>query len=198
MTSGDRVLSNLPATERHPPGEWAMLLLIATEAALFACLLFTYFYLGARAPVWPPFGPPDLRIASVNTVLLLASSLTLRWGERGLRSGQLGRLRLGLGFTLVLGTSFLGLQGYEYSRQTFTPRTDAYGSAFFTVTGMHGAHVLVGLVILTVISMMARRSELDAKGHTYVSNAALYWHFVDLVWLAVFTSLYLAPRLGLR
>jgi heme/copper-type cytochrome/quinol oxidase subunit 3 len=202
MTSPDTyALSALPvgkAAERHPPGQWGMLLLISTEAALFACLLFSYFYLGARSTTpWPPFGPPDLHVAALNTLILLSSSVTLHWGERGIRRGQVGRLRVGLALTILLGLTFLSLQGYEYSRQPFTPMTDAYGSTFFTVTGMHGTHVFVGLVVLTVVSVMAARGKFAADRHWYVSNAALYWHFVDAVWIAVFSSLYLSPHLGL-
>lgn len=200
MTGLDRdLLSTLPvgrAEEEHPPGRWGMLLLISTEAALFSCLIFGYFYLGVRSESWPPFGPPDLRVASLNTVLLLSSSGTLRWGERGIRLGNVKRLRLGIALTLVLGASFLSLQGYEYSRQPFTPTTDAYGSAFFTVTGMHGAHVFIGLVVLSVLLVMTMLGKFGARNHAYVTNAALYWHFVDAVWLVVFSSLYLSPRLG--
>ena len=185
------------AVEAHPPGQWGMLLLIATESALFGCLLFSYFYLGARAPAWPPSGPPELTLASINTVLLLSSSAALHWGERGIRRGHVGRLRAGLALTIVLGAVFLSLQGIEYHRQSLTPATDAYSSAFYTVTGVHGAHVLVGLVVLAVLSVMAARGKFDKADHAYVSNAALYWHFVDAVWLAVFSSLYLAPHLGL-
>jgi len=183
--------------ERHPPGQWGMALLIATEAALFGCLLFSYFYLGARARVWPPHGAPDLRLASLNTVILLSSSATLHWAERGIRRGRVARLRLGLALTMALGLGFLSLQAVEYSRQPFGPGTDAYGSAFFTITGMHGTHVFVGLLTLGVISLMAWLGKFGARHHAYVSNAALYWHFVDVVWLAVYASLYLTPHLGL-
>jgi len=194
-------LSGLPvgnAAELHPTGQWGMSLLIVTEAALFAFLLFSYFYLGARAPgVWPPGGPPDLGLVLPNTFILLSSSVALLWGEAGIRRGDTRRLVIGLAAAIVLGTTFLTLQGVEYSRKTFTPATDAYGSAFFTITGLHGTHVLVGLIVLSVVLVMACRGQFSERDHHYVSNAALYWHFVDVVWLFVFTSLYLTPRLGL-
>lgn len=192
-------LSTLPvgnAAEAHPPGQWGMLLLIATEAALFASLIFSYFYLSVRAPVWPPHDPPELTVATVNTFILLASSLTLHWGERGIRKGSVGRMKTGLLLTILLGAVFLGLQGFEYSRLGFAPWTDAYGSAFFTITGMHGTHVLVGLLILVFLSVMGLKGMLTQDDHHYLSNAALYWHFVDAVWLAVYTSLYLSPHFG--
>lgn len=186
------------AVEAHPTGQWGMALLIATEASLFAYLLFSYFYLAARSHgAWPPFGPPRLDIALPNTAVLLSSSVALLWAEAGLRRGDERRLRIGLALTMLLGAAFLALQGVEYSRQSFSPATDAYGSAFFTITGLHGTHVFVGLVVLGVVFSMTLRGKLSHEHRHYVSNAAMYWHFVDVVWIAVFTSLYLAPRLGL-
>lgn len=194
-------LASLPvgkAAELHPTGQWGMALLIATEAALFAYLLFSYFYLAVRAPgPWPTAGPPGLDIAIPNTVILVASSASLHWAERGVRRGDLRRLRWGLGVTILLGTTFLALQGFEYSRLEFSPTSDAYGSAFFIITGLHGSHVLVGTVMLAVLLVLALRGEFSKEDHHFVSNGALYWHFVDAVWLAVFTCLYLTPRLGL-
>jgi cytochrome c oxidase subunit I+III len=184
------------AVEPHPPGQWAMALLIATEASLFAYLLFSYFYLAIRSRSgWPPHGPPELRIAIPNTVILLSSSATMGWAEGGLRTGNDSRVRWGVLATIALGMVFLGLQIVEYAHQPFTPATDAYGSAFFTITGLHGSHVLVGLVVLICVLVMHGRGALRDGHEHYIRNAALYWHFVDAVWIAVFTSLYLAPRL---
>ena len=80
--------------------------------------------------------------------------------------------------------------------ETFTPATDAYGSLFFTITGFHGAHVFVGLLMNAVIQIWAWRGQFTARRHVAVSNVVLYWHFVDVVWIFVFISLYLTPRLG--
>ncbi len=175
-----------------------MALLIATEASLFAYLLFSYFYLAARSGgAWPPVGPPALRVALPNTAILLSSSAVLWWAERAMRNGQQTRTQWALGATILLGAVFLVLQGVEYSRQPMTPASSAYGSAFFTITGLHGAHVFVGLMMLSLVLVMLLKGKLsDARRH-YLSNAAMYWHFVDAVWIAVFTSLYVAPRLGL-
>lgn len=105
-------------------------------------------------------------------------------------------LRIGLLVTLVLGVVFLRIQLHEYQRNHFTPQTDAYGSLFYTITGFHGAHVAVGLLMIAVIQIRAWLGHFGVRRHEAVSNVALYWHFVDIVWLAVFTSLYLSPRLG--
>lgn len=181
---------------RPHPGRWGMWLVVATEAAFFAYLLFSYFYLASSSRAWPPSGAPDLTLAGPNTVILLVSSATLWWGERGIRQGHQARLRIGLLLTLLLGAAFLVIQGVEYSHKSFTPETNAYGSAFFTITGFHGLHVFVGLLMNVVVQIWAWGGHFSAERHMAVSNASLYWHFVDAVWIAVFTSLYLVPHLG--
>jgi heme/copper-type cytochrome/quinol oxidase subunit 3 len=178
-------------------GAWGMMLAIATEAALFAYLLFSYFYLASMAHgPWPPHGAPELRLALPNTVILLLSSATMWWAESGIRRGAQGRLRWGLLLTFVLGAIFLGIQGVEYGSQHFTLRTDAYGSLFYTITGFHGAHVFAGLLMNGVVQARAWLGHFTAERHLAVTNVAWYWHFVDVVWLAVFTSLYLSPHFG--
>jgi heme/copper-type cytochrome/quinol oxidase subunit 3 len=177
-------------------GWWGMALLVTTEATLFAYFLFSYFYLASVAPTWPPTRAPDLTIALPNTAILLASSGTMWWAERGITRGEQMRLRVGLLITLVLGATFLSLQGVEYHRQSITLQSGAYGGLFFTITGFHGAHVLVGLLMNVYVQLRAWLGHFTAERHLAVSNAAFYWHFVDVVWLAVFTSLYLSPRFG--
>lgn len=177
-------------------GWWGMMLLIVTEASLFVYLLFSYFYLGSMARgAWPPPGPPELRLALPNTGILLLSSGAMWWGESGLRRGSQGRLRLGLVMTLALGLVFLAIQMVEYRHKQFSPATDAYGSLFFTITGFHGAHVAIGLLMVAVVGVRAWLGHFSERRHLAVTNVSWYWHFVDVVWLVVFTSLYLSPRL---
>jgi heme/copper-type cytochrome/quinol oxidase subunit 3 len=177
-------------------GAWGMLLVIATEAALFAYLLFSYFYLGSMARGgWPPAGLPELRLALPNTGILLASSVTAWWAESGIRNGDQGRLRVGFICTILLGLVFLGIQMVEYRKQSFSLTTDAYGSLFYVITGFHGAHVAVGVLMLTVVLIRASLGHFSERRHLAVTNVTWYWHFVDAVWLAVFFSLYLSPRL---
>jgi heme/copper-type cytochrome/quinol oxidase subunit 3 len=185
------------ARQARAPGFWGMMLLIATEASLFAYLLFSYFYLGSLATgPWPPGGPPSLKLVLPNTAILLISSGTMVWAERGIKRGDTTRLRIGLVATLLLGIVFLAIQGVEYSKQHFTPMTSAYGSLFFTITGFHGAHVAVGLLMIAVIAVRAFLGHFREGRHEAVTNVSWYWHFVDVVWLCVFTSLYLAPYVG--
>lgn len=178
-------------------GWYGMLLLIATEAALFIYLLFSYFYLGSQAPgPWPPSGPPELGIAVANTLILLASSVTAWWGQRGIERGAAGRLLIGLVLSFALGAVFVGVQVHEWLSKGFTPATDAYGSLYFTITGLHIAHVAAGLLILACLILWTAMGRFSAERHVHVTVGVVYWHFVDAVWLVVFASLFLTPRLG--
>lgn len=186
-----------------PPGPrtagwWGMVMVIATEAALFVYLLFSYYYLASQhVGPWPPSGAPALRLALPNTVVLLLSSGAAWWGQSGVERGRQGRLRLGLLVALMLGGVFFAVQILEWSHKTFTPATDSYGSLYFTVTGVHMAHVLIGLVMLGFVLAWSFTHRFTAERHLHVTVAVLYWHFVDVVWLLVFTTFYLTPRIGL-
>jgi heme/copper-type cytochrome/quinol oxidase subunit 3 len=116
--------------------------------------------------------------------------------ESGIRRGNGTRLRVGLLLTLLLGVVFLTVQEIEYGEKHFTPTSHAYGSLFFTITGFHGAHVAVGLLMIAVVAVRAFLGHFGPGRHEAVTNVSWYWHFVDVVWLTVFTSLYLAPYLG--
>jgi heme/copper-type cytochrome/quinol oxidase subunit 3 len=176
-------------------GWWGMVWVIATEAAFFAYLLFSYFYIASMArEAWPAEGAPALRLALPNTAILLASSGAIWLAERGMRGGSRARLRLGLAATLALGIAFLAIQAVELSHQSFGPGRDAYGSLFFTILGFHGAHVLAGVVMVAFATVLAW-SRGDRPARVTLHNVAMYWHFVDAVWLAVFATLYLSPRL---
>lgn len=168
--------------------------LIASEGALFAYLLFSYYYSLLQAGgSWPPEGPPSLRLALPNTFVLLASSLAVWFAERGIRRNELGQLLGGLIAALVLGLLFVGVQLTEWSNKTFGLSTHLYGSFYFTITGFHMAHVIVGLLVLATLVWWTFAGRLDRLRHEPVSIGVLYWHFVDVVWLAVFTTFYLVP-----
>ena len=174
-------------------GVWG---LVATEAALFGYLLFSYAYSGLYAPGgWPPDGPPKLQLAGPNTVILLLSSVSLWWGERGIRRGRRRPLIVGASGALMLGTTFVAIQLAEWHAKPFSFSTDLYSALFFTVTGFHLAHVVVGLLVLATLILWGVLGYFDETRHAAVSIGALYWHFVDAVWIAVFSVLYLAPYL---
>src|SRR5665213_3157365 len=184
-----------PTSVVQMPGWWGMICLIATEASLFAYLLFSYFYIGAQAAQWPPTTPPELRLALPNTIILLVSSATLIWAESGMKKGQRTRYVIGTAITIVLGIIFLCIQLLEYHGKNFGPSSHAYGSLFFTITGFHFAHVTVGLLMLAQVEGRAMLGHFSASKHLAVRNTSMYWHFVDIVWLCVFFALYITPRL---
>ncbi|MCC6829751.1 MAG: heme-copper oxidase subunit III [Thermoleophilia bacterium] len=188
-----------PALTREP-GWYAMLLVIATEATVFALLLAAYFFLqftheGAWPP--PPAEVPRLLTPVLMTVLLTGSSIPAYLADRGARRGRMERVGVLLGATAVLGIAFLVLQVVEYREKldVFTPRTDAYGSAFYTVTGLHGAHVAFGVAALLFVLAFTALGRYSARRHLAIEVVTLYWHFVHVVWLFVFASLYLSPHL---
>lgn len=192
--------SNLPI-ELHgseATGWWGNVLLIATDLVLFASLISSYFYLHLVVPTWPPAGipRPELTIASIETVVLLLSSAPMVWAERSIHHGNQRGLRWGLLLNFVLGAIFLALQFSEYSGLEFGPQQNAYAAIFYTTTGFHGLHVAFGLLMNLFLQLRAWLGHFTARRYLAVQNVALFWHFVDAVWIVIFLSLYLSPRLG--
>ena len=183
-------------TGTREPGWWGMVCFCITEASLFLYFLGAYFYLRGTVRSFGAGGghPPALLIPITLTVLLVSSSVTLWWGEQGIKRGDARRLTIGLVLTLLLGASFLVLQMVEYAKEEHMPQTDAYWSTFYTITGFHGAHVFLGLLFLAFNLVRNTRGHFTADRHLAVQNGSLYWHTVDAVWIAILASLYLAPH----
>lgn len=183
----------LPWDDRR--GTRGMALFITTEALLFVVLFFSYFYLGHDDPVWPA-EPPRLFYALVMLAVLLTSSVVLHASERLLARRGSRAARLGIAATMLLGVAFLVLQGFEYHErlETVRPTEDAYGSIFYVITGLHGAHVLLGLGLLAFVVALPRLEPNDEPPYRALHNAGLYWHFVDAVWVVIVSVLYLLPR----
>lgn len=177
---------------------WGMALVCATEAALFAFLITSYFYLGVRSTAWPPQGieKPKLFLPSMMTAVLLTSSFAVWWGEKGIAKGRHLRLRIGLSLGVFLGIAFLAIQFREYHEKLrhIVPQTHAYASLFFTITSFHGAHVAFGVLLLAFTLGRDYLGHFDETEHGGVKVASLYWHFVDVVWLFIVASLYVSPR----
>lgn len=176
---------------------WGMLMFLFNEAALFATLIATYFFLATSTMSWPPPGvaKPTLRWPLVMTAALLSSSAVLVYGERGLERGNRRRYNVGVAGAVALGLVFLGLQIKEYIEKlaTLGPTQNSYGSIFYTITGLHGTHVAFGILCLIWVMLRESRSP-HATRSAATGNVSMYWHFVDGVWLVIFTSLYLSPR----
>ena len=159
--------------------------------------LSEYTRFNARASVpagaWHPpgHGHLDLPLAAVLTVILVASSFTMQFGVWAIRRGDVGKLRLWTAITLGLGIVFLAGQLYDYSQLGFGIADGVFGTVFYTLTGFHGAHVFGGTVGLTIVLARAMRGQFSAPNHVAVEAVSLYWHFVDVVWIGVFSTIYL-------
>ena len=171
-------------------------LFIASEVMLFGSFFTAYFFVRVvnEAPEWPP-EPYKLPvfIALVNTCVLVTSSFTIHWALQSIKRGNRAGLQAGLVLTLLLGLSFLITQMLEYARLGFAPRDGAFASSFYGLTGLHGAHVFVGLCLLTVATIRAFRGHFgpDAHDHLGVELPGIYWHFVDVMWIVVYATVYL-------
>jgi heme/copper-type cytochrome/quinol oxidase subunit 3 len=182
---------------RRGMGIWGVGTLIVSEAALFGYLLFSYFYIGATAqPPWLLEPAPKLFPALLNTLLLLASSGAAWIGERGVHDQHRVKAAGGLIAAFVMGAIFSGVQIYEWSVKTYGPGESSYASLYFITTGIHIAHVLVGLIVLAVLAGWTLAGFFSRARWIPVSAGILYWHFVDAVWLFIFTTYYLTPYLG--
>jgi len=172
-----------------------MLLFISSEVMFFGGLFATYFSARASfAGEWgPPPGAPELEILPVPlpiTIILLVSSLTMHQAVRAIRRGSNSGLRLWLTVTVTLGVLFLAGQLYDYTTLGFGVSDGVYATEFFTLTGFHGAHVFGGVVGLTILVARAAQGQFSARNHVAVEAVSFYWHFVDVVWIALFTTLY--------
>jgi cytochrome c oxidase subunit 3 len=172
-----------------------MLLFIASEVMFFGGLFATYFSARAGVPAgaWHPPEPGhlDLPLAAVLTAILVASSFTMQFGVWAIRRGDPGKLRLWTAITLGLGILFLAGQLYDYSELGFGIGDSSFGTVFYTLTGFHGAHVFGGVVGLTIVLARTTRGQFTARNHVAVEAVSMYWHFVDVVWIFVFSTIYL-------
>jgi cytochrome c oxidase subunit III len=173
---------------------WGMIFFIASEALIFANFIAAYLYLEIRNGNWQL--PSELTYPLINTAILLASSIPARFAGAAIVKGNQRNLKIGLFFTALMGAIFLGGQAYEYTGlfgNHFTPAATIFGSSFFMLTGFHGLHVTVGVLFLVICLLRSLRGDFTAKNHFAVQAAEMYWHFVDGVWIIVFSLVYLLP-----
>jgi cytochrome c oxidase subunit III len=173
-----------------------MVLFVAGEAMFFAAFFGVYFAVRTSAPLWPPRGVtvPQLAIPSTLTAILVSSSVVLQIGVGAVRRGRTATFRSLLALTLLLGLSFLALQAYDYSRLTFGVRDGIYPSLFYVMTGLHMAHVAGGVVLLFLVLTQALTGQISVARHEPLEAAAIYWHFVDIVWIGLFVAFYASTR----
>ena len=177
-------------------GKIAILMLIASEMMLFSGLIGPFLVYKGEAPFWPPPGLPRLQIfvTSINTVVLLSSAVTMYLGVRAVHQNRQRMLRRWLGITLILGAAFLAIQGSEWVRLVahgLKLSSGTYGATFYTLIGLHGAHVTAAVIWLACVVIAAMSGRYNAKNSGAVEICAIYWYFVCAIWPALFVLVYL-------
>jgi heme/copper-type cytochrome/quinol oxidase subunit 3 len=188
-----------PVRPNAPVGSnaWlAVLMFLGAEAMFFAGLIGAYIVFRLGSPVWPPPFQPRLPIAvtGANTVILLTSAFTMRWGLRAVATGNRDKLIRLLGLTGLLGGVFLAIQGFEWVRLIhfgLTLSSSVYGGLFYTIIGFHGLHVVGALVWLLVIFGLAKRGRVTREHHVGLQTCGMYWTFVVALWPVLYGIIYL-------
>jgi heme/copper-type cytochrome/quinol oxidase subunit 3 len=187
------ILHDLPIDQNR--GYFAMWCVIATEFMLFVSMFGSYYFLGNNKDRWAEEMPPHLTYPFILLAILLGSSFVLNWGERQVKRLNFSAARLALWITVLMGIGFLILQGFEYAShwKDLAPYSDSYGSIFYAITTLHAAHVIAGLLMLCYVGVIPRYGVTAGSPHRIYETVALYWHFVDFVWILVVTLLYVVP-----
>lgn len=180
-------------------GFWGIILLSTTEAVLFATLLFSYYYLWSIAPEWPPgdIEPPSIWFVAIRSVILLSTSLTVWRGEVALERDDRRRVWGWIIATVLMAAFFLAGHIHEMSvlPTEFTWSDNAYGSLYYTILNFHGAHVAVGIALWLFILVRLGRGAYGPEDTGQFKTISIYWHFVDGIWVFVFSTIYLFPNL---
>jgi cytochrome c oxidase subunit III len=180
-------------SSRVSPSVLGMFLFIASEIMLFGSFFTAYFFVRVvNGTPWPtpPFHLP-VYMATINTLILVTSSGTIHWATSAIKRGNVWGMRAGLVLTFLMGTSFLATQIFEYLRIGFNTSDGAFATIFFCLTGLHGCHVFVGLTILAFMTVRAFRGHFSPEHHHGVEIGGIYWHFVDVMWIIVFLTVYI-------
>jgi cytochrome c oxidase subunit III len=180
-------------SSRVEPQLLGMLLFIISEVMVFGAFFTAYFFIRVVAGAdWPAEGTelPKL-IAFVNTCILVSSSLTMHWALEGAKHNNRFALQAGITSTFLLGLTFLFVQVNEYVHIGFSPQDHAQGTIFYGLTGLHGAHVFIGLTLLLFVVIRSFRGHFTPAEHRGVEVPGIYWHFVDVMWVIVYTTVYI-------
>jgi cytochrome c oxidase subunit 3 len=183
-------------SSRIAPTVLGMLLFIASEAMLFGSFFATLFFARVVNPAAPGHWPPapfhfPVFVAGVNSCILVTSSFTMHWAVQSIRRNDRAGMKAGLTLTILLGSAFLLTQAIEYAHVGFNTGDGAFASTFFGLTGLHGAHVFIGLSLLTFAAVRAIRGHYSPEHYHGLEIPGIYWHFVDVMWIVVYTTVYL-------
>lgn len=187
-------------------GMMGFILFLASEVMFFGGLFAAYFIARADSEQWPPVHALTeqqiasgvelelhLPIPAILTAILIVSSITIQWAEFQIKKGNQRGLIWGLFVSLALGVVFLALQVYDYTQIPFGAGDTIFGTTFYTLTGFHGAHVTGGAIFMLIVLIRALGGHFSAERHEAVSACSMYWHFVDVIWIALFAVLYIVP-----
>jgi len=180
-------------SSRVDPQVLGMLLFIISEVMVFGAFFTAYFFIRVvNGDHWPADGTtlPKL-VAGVNTAVLVSSSLTMHWTLTAAKANNRRAMQAGIVTTFLLGLTFLFVQVNEYVHIGFAPGDHAQGTIFYGLTGLHGAHVCVGLILLLTVLVRTFRGHFTPEKHLGVEVPGIYWHFVDIMWVIVYTTVYI-------
>ncbi|MGH2376985.1 MAG: cytochrome c oxidase subunit 3 [Candidatus Limnocylindria bacterium] len=211
--------ARLPANEtgfdvqpsRFGAGMWGVILFVSSEAMFFSALFTTYFYLHARVPAWEPvfercislecekptwqslthLGGLAVPLILINTAVLLASSVTMQLAVNAIKKDLRRPAVLWMALTVFMGAWFVLGQGYEYLTLGFLPDNSVFTAVFFTLTGFHGLHVTGGVIANALVLFRTMNGHFSSRRHVFFEGASIYWHFVDVVWIGLFTTIYI-------
>jgi cytochrome c oxidase subunit III len=169
------------------------LLFLVSDSILFCSFIFGYLYIRAASPGWPPPGVerPDVFLGACNSVVLFGSGVTMHLAMEAWRHTNRPRFLQWIIATIILGSTFLSGQAYEWTHLRDTWAGSTFGAAFFTLTGMHGLHVFVGVCFLITVLLQTRRGVYSVDRYFGLTAATLFWHFVDVIWVALFFLFYI-------
>jgi heme/copper-type cytochrome/quinol oxidase subunit 3 len=198
-----RVIDALGVESGHHPtntgisnSKLAMWLFLASDCLLFGALISTFVLYKGKVTSFPDQSIFDIPFTSVSSFVLLMSSLTMVLGVSAIQRGDHRSMRLWLGATATLGATFIAGQIYEFTvfyREGMGLTTNTFSSAFYTLTGFHGAHVTGGIIMLITAIILSLRGAITQQKAETVEIIGLYWHFVDIVWIVIFAVVYLIP-----
>jgi cytochrome c oxidase subunit III len=174
-----------------------LIVFLASESLMFGGLFASYLIYRAAHSVWPPEGTDvELFFPTINTIILVSSSFVIHRGDIAIKKNDVGGLRLWYGLTVLMGAIFLGGQVYEYLTLGYGLSTNIFSSCFYMMTGFHGLHVFVGLLLILGVIWRSRRSgHYHATKHTGPEMAEIYWHFVDIIWIVLYSLLYILTHI---
>ncbi|MEJ1930324.1 heme-copper oxidase subunit III [Nostoc sp. NIES-2111] len=180
--------------EAHPDLRvWGLLTFLISESLMFGGFFATYLFFRGTTEVWPPEGTEvELFVPTINTIILVSSSFVIHFGDMAIKKGNVWGMRFWYIVTAIMGAVFLAGQVYEYQNLGYGLTTNVFANCFYIMTGFHGLHVFIGLLLILGVLWRSRRpGHYSATKHIGIEMAEIYWHFVDIIWIILFTLVYI-------